>query len=278
MFGVKKGGQTPILLIGLLLTPLSAFASESADPSFLVEAAQLYFQEGVNSRDTDPGKARQAFAQAALIYERLWSEAAIRNAEVARNVGNAYYLAGDLPHAILAYRRGLHFDPTNSELSQNLAYARQQVEFSATSDLGRPPVERWPPWLDRIVSVTFSVLALGLYSFGWLILTRWRMTRRRRLLRLGIAALLGGTVSVCLVAFVQWNIQSDGGYPIVVIRQDGVPLRTGNGVDYPPRCDTPLNRGVEGRLLFDRKDWLQIQLAGGEVGWVPRMAALIDEP
>jgi hypothetical protein len=37
------------------------------------------------------------------------------------------------------------------------------------------------------------------------------------------------------------------------------------------------NRGVEARLLFARGDWLQIELAGGEVGWVPRRLVLVDE-
>jgi len=268
-----------VCMIGLLLTPLSRAApGEGADPTSFAEAAQTCFQEGVKLHESDPEKARQSFAQAAGIYERLWTEAAIRNAAVARNLGNAYFLAGDLPHAILAYRRGLQLDPANSELWQNLAYARQQVEFSTTSDLGRQPPERWPPWLDRVVQVTFCVLALGLYGLGWLILTRWHMTRRRRLLRLGIATLLGGTIAVALLAVIQWDEQLDSGHPIMVIQQDGVRLRAGNGAEYPPRYDTPLNRGVEARLRFDRKDWLQIQLIGGEIGWVPRMAALVDEP
>jgi len=55
-----------------------------------------------------------------------------------------------------------------------------------------------------------------------------------------------------------------------------VMLRTGNGLRYPPRYETPLNRGVEARLLFTRGDWLQIEFAGGEVGWVPREYALVD--
>jgi len=62
----------------------------------------------------------------------------------------------------------------------------------------------------------------------------------------------------------------------VVITADGVPLREGNGVAYPARYDAPLNRGVEARLLFVRGDWLQIELAGGEVGWVPGASTVSD--
>ena len=53
--------------------------------------------------------------------------------------------------------------------------------------------------------------------------------------------------------------------------------RKGDGLAFPPRYGAPLNRGVEARLLFERGDWLQIELSGGEVGWVPRAYALVDE-
>jgi hypothetical protein len=37
-----------------------------------------------------------------------------------------------------------------------------------------------------------------------------------------------------------------------------------------------VNRGVEARLLFEREGWAQIELAAGEVGWVPREYLLVD--
>ena len=125
-------------------------------------------------------------------------------------------------------------------------------------------------------------LALALNGLGWLSLTRGLMTRRRRPLVLGAAALVAAAL-VAAVPLGLWLIEErrdrdDRERPLVVIAADGVPLRSGNGPAYPPRDETPLNRGVEARLLFDRDGWLQIRLAGGEVGWVPSAAALIDQP
>jgi hypothetical protein len=62
----------------------------------------------------------------------------------------------------------------------------------------------------------------------------------------------------------------------VVIADDGVLVRRGNGLAYPPRYETPVNRGVEARLLFARGDWLKIELASGDSGWVPRRYTLLD--
>ena len=62
----------------------------------------------------------------------------------------------------------------------------------------------------------------------------------------------------------------------MVIARDGVLLRRGNGEVFPTRYETPVNRGVEGRLRFERGGWVQIELSGGEIGWVPGDSVSID--
>ncbi len=63
---------------------------------------------------------------------------------------------------------------------------------------------------------------------------------------------------------------------LVVIAADGVILRKGNGTLFPPRYETTLNRGVEAQLLYRRDGWLQIELSGGEVGWVAASEAVVE--
>ena len=65
--------------------------------------------------------------------------------------------------------------------------------------------------------------------------------------------------------------------PLAVIADDGVLLRRGDGLSYPARYETPVNRGVEARVLTERRNWLQIELSGGEIGWVLREYVLLDE-
>jgi uncharacterized protein YgiM (DUF1202 family) len=67
-------------------------------------------------------------------------------------------------------------------------------------------------------------------------------------------------------------------HPVVVIAEDKTYLHKGNNALYPRSYETPLNRGVEARLLEVRGSWLQIELAGGQIGWVPRENALLDIP
>jgi len=263
-------------VIGILLSAAPA-AAESVSAAELLERAEASFRHGGELRESRPDQARACFRQAAEGYAEL-QQRGTQNADLCRNLGNAYFLAGDLPHAILAYRRGLQLAPLDSRLQDNLAFARHQVEYPMTSELGRQPAEQWPVWLRRVLRLSFGGLALTLYALGWLMLTRWRMTRRRRLLRLGIAALIVGVVTMSVFFFADAGDEQRGARPAVVIHQDGVLLRVGNGFDYPRRYDTPLNRGVEARLLYARNDWLQIELARGEIGWIPQSAAVVDEP
>jgi hypothetical protein len=256
----------------LLLVPGSAPGAEAVPDADLLRHAETAFHEGARLRER-PAEARRAFAEAAERYEELRRRGAA-NAALFRDEGNAYLLAGDLPRAIRAYRRGLRLAPNDTVLRSNLEFARSQVAHPQPGTFGRPPVEALPPWVPRVPSGAVLFLAVLLYALGCLSLTRWWMLRERGLLVVGGvalgAALLLGTVLGVRARLYQDELR----HPLVVIADDGVLLRRGNGLTYPPRYETPVNRGVETRLLFERGDWLKIELAGGESGWVPRRYAL----
>src|SRR5262249_39525752 len=97
------------------------------------------------------------------------------------NLGNAHFLADQLPEAILAYRRGLHLDPNDNGLADNLDYVRARVQ-NPFGNHGQPEQDGWPQWLYRPSSLQALAVALILYSATCLLATRWFMTRRRALL------------------------------------------------------------------------------------------------
>ena len=241
----------------------------------LAERAEAEFRLGVEQRG-DAEKARPHFRTAAAYFDELRRRGA-RNALLYRNLGNADLLADDLPHAILSYRRGLALAPYDRSLRDNLEQARALVVYPAGTALGRPPVENRPPWLPRLRSEWAFAAAAAFYVLTWALLTRWLMARRGALLAGGLMALaLAGVATALLIVDLRGE-RGRGTEALVVIAEDGVLLRKGNGLAFPPRYEAPLNRGVEARLLFERGDWLQIELAGGEVGWVPRAYTLVDE-
>ncbi len=257
----------------LALTLPGAQGSALLPDAELLRRAEEAFQRGATARG-DPDKARALFARAADLYEQLRQRGA-DNADLYRNQGNANLLAGRLPEAVLAYRRGLRLVPHDRELLDSLAYTRDQIHYPEGQ--GRPAADAWPRWLPRPPRGWFLTLALVLYALACLSATRALMTARRAPLTwaavlLGLAVGAGG-----LWAYLQWESRSAGPGPLVVIAEDGVKLRRGNGPSYVTHAQLPqLNRGMEAHLLHRRGGWLQVSLPTGAVGWVPATAALIE--
>src|SRR5258707_15011964 len=159
--------------------------AESLSDANLATRAEAAFQQGRAARGT-PSDPRPFFREAAEHYEALrrrgHDQAALHQAQ-----GNAAFLAGDLPQAILAYRRGLLRTPGARDLRANLAHAREQVAYPTAGSFGRPPVSHWPPWLPRPTVGTVFAVAVVFYCLTWLALMRWRMTRRVRLVSIALS-------------------------------------------------------------------------------------------
>jgi hypothetical protein len=259
-------------LIGLMLTSLAS-GNESLSDRQILERAQAALRDGMRLT-AERGSARARFAEAASHYEALRARG-FRSAALFCNQGDAYLLAGDVPGSILAYRRGLQLAPDDERLHSHLWQARKQVTHGAPIEIGRPPdVRVWlylPPQLEM-------GLALLLYYGAGLALAGWWLTRRGWLL--GATVLLGALsfVPFCRLALEHLRRLDEAEHPLVVISKDQTELRWGNGSAYPARYPKALRRGVEGRCLYQRKGWLQIELADGYLGWIPREAALIDAP
>jgi hypothetical protein len=259
----------------ILLTGLLVAADGGADAELLRQAREA-FAEGVGQRE-DADQARPLFRRSADLFEDLRRRGAA-NPALFRDQGNACLLADDLPGAILAYRRGLRLAPNDRALQQLLADAREQVVYAQPGAFARPPITLRPPWLPRLPVSAGLLLTWTFYTLAWLGLARWWMLRRGRFLSLGLVALAVALLLALAVGAQAMRDRDAADRPLVVIADDGVLLRKGNGMAYPRRYELPVNRGVEARLLFERGDWVQIELSGGEVGWVPRAYVLIDRP
>jgi hypothetical protein len=271
----------PVLIgLALMLTP----AAEPSSPDDLLSQAEAAFAEGVQQAAARPIDARKCFGRAAALFEKLHQVGAA-NPTLYRNLGNAHILAREpdgpadksLAQAILAYRRGLQLDPSDGELHRSLEFARQQVVYPPPGTFGSPETDHRPPWLPRLPGVLLAV-AVACYTLGCLALARWFMVRRRNYLTAaGCLAILMALFAAAFALELR-QLGQEARYPAVIIARDDVRLLKGNGSLYPPCYETQVNRGVEARLRHDKGRWLQIELSGGQIGWVPRDAVLIDTP
>jgi hypothetical protein len=257
-------------------------AGDAADAE-TARRAEEAFRAGAALRG-EKERARRQFEESARLYGELEARG-VASPGLYLNLGNARLLADDVAGAIVAYHRGLRLAPSSGELEAGLERARGQVDYPSEGALGRTPQQGWPWWLPRVGSGWLWGGAAAAYALAWLGLTRWRMVRRGWLLG-GVAGAALATAGLAVLGWLALGREGEAATrTVVVIARDGVLLRKGNGwlrpgvePAYPPRYATALNRGVEARLLARRGDWLQLELAGGEVGWAPASAVLIDGP
>lgn len=263
-----------LLLVSLTLTVgVDAPLAELAEAD-LVARARTEIADGLGAQ-ADESQARPHFQRAVLYYDEL-QRRNISNAALYLNLGNAHFLAGDIPQAILAYRRGLRLRPGDEDLRAALAAARERVYVPAESTLGRPPTEKPPGWYQAYLPAVLIVLSTTLYMLACLAMTRWWMMRSRWILCAAILFFLSAIATTSLVWHRANRLAEERAHPLIVIRGAQVNLLQGNGPDYPPRYPTPARPGVEGRLLFERDGWMQIELASGEIGWVAADQVLVD--
>jgi hypothetical protein len=265
-------------LLTLLLLGAPDAAATDAD---VANQAEQAFAAGVRLRG-EPEQARAQFRKAAALFDEL-RRRGIDNALLARDLGNAQLLAGDLPSAILSYHRGLRLAPRDRALWSALKAARGQVLYRDDDPLGRQPKPGAWSWLrptsgDWLLGAALAWLAVCLG------VARWRMVRHVGWLVISGLALLAAMALALLGLGENARETREAARPLVVIADpQGVRLRRGPGwltpggePAYPPRYLTPLGPGVEARLLQTHGDWLRIELAGGEVGWVPASAVRRD--
>ncbi len=247
---------------------------QSESDQQILDHAQAAFQLGAKLRGT-PEESKQ-FQLAVDHYEQL-RRRGVQNPALFMNLGNAYLLADDIPEAILTYRRGLQLNPNNLEMRANLAYARDQVVYSSADSFARPPESLWPSWLPRWTPGMSLGATFLFYVMSWIGLAhRWAFRPESRPWLPGIGA--AGALCFAVIFLFQMRAEkTEVEHPLVVISADQTYLHKGNHSLYPRAYDTP-HRGVEARLLQIRGDWLQIELTGGQLGWVPRKNALIDLP
>jgi hypothetical protein len=112
--------------------------------------------------------------------------------------------------------------------------------------------------------------AFVLYALAWFAVGCWLVFRRVWVVMVPILFLLAAAGMASWWGYIDYRIAQDEEHPVVVVALNGVTLRRGNGSLYPQHSQLPIvNRGMEGRLLTERGDWLQVRFPGGETGWLP---------
>ena len=217
--------------------------------------------------EADSAYVQERYEQAISLYNKLLETGA--SASVYYNLGNAYYRTGDMAHAILAYERAYLMEPGDADIRFNLQLARtktidkivpesemffitwfrQMIDWDSADQWGR----------SVVVCFALFVVSLLLYFFAGRML--WRK--------------VGFGVGVCtLILAVLFHIFAYQQQQKLLVRTHAIVMSSSLTVKSTPSISGTdlfvLHEGTKVEITDDTmKDWKEIRLADGKVGWVP---------
>lgn len=217
--------------------------------------------------DADSAYINKEYAQAIEIYESLLQEG--ESGEIYYNLGNAYFKQDELGKAILNYERALLLQPGNADVNANLDIARAktvdkvnpnpEVFFVAWTRalINMLTVDTWGYW--GIVCFFCMLTSLGVYFF----------TKRVQWRKIGFFAAI-----ISLVLCIITNLFAFEQKSKIDHRTDAIVLAPSVTVKSTPSDEgTSLFVIHEGRKVSIKdnsmKDWKEITLEDGKVGWIP---------
>ena len=178
------------------------------------------------------------------------------------NRGRAYWLAGNVPEAMRAFRDGERLAPWNAEIRDDLDAARDALGTTAPA----------PSFADRFGPAdvwTVAILSSLVAGVGG---TVWEFTRRRSMLFVAGAG-VAGWCALIVISFLTMNRNE----PFAILAVERAPMRTGNAISYDVQSSEPLALGTELNVLGRRGGWVRVRTPSGQTGWLPDSAVLFGE-
>lgn len=240
----------------------------------LISEGQQAYDEGTALLKTDTVAARERFRTAAERFT-LVADDGVVNGKLAYDTGNALFQAGQLGPAIVWYLRADRLMPGDPRLHTNLTYARSLVRPQIQPDGSGALIDRLLFWHHDLPTRWRFVAFGACWTVFWLVLA---LRLRRPLPAWGWIAGAALAASIAL----GWSVGHDTLQPSAASRgvliADAVIVRKGNAESFSPTFDTPVNQGLEFKVLEQRPKWLFIELQNGTSGWIRRVDAQLIQP
>ena len=205
------------------------------------------------------------YAAAVAAYEEVDRQGP-SSADVAFNLGDAYFHKGALGPSIWAFERALSVDPNDDDARYNLDKARKLAARRAHDRMEGE--DKDPAWMRFVGGVapataTWFFVAVYLGFFAALIARRWARGEWRPALTAGASVLAAG--ALLTGALLAGRVYLDR-IPFGVLLPDEVAVKEGADTNYRTSFDA--HAGLRVRIVDRDQDWVRVRLANGLEGWV----------
>lgn len=247
-----------------ILILLMGFLSLSAQ----TDSTQVTVSTHVTKAEADSAYINNDFTNAAELYESILKNKG-ESADIYYNLGNSYYKMNNIAKAVLNYERALLLNPGNNDIRFNLELARSKTVDKVTL----PSEMFFITWIQSLINsmsekgwvqtgiVTFilTIFMLALFIFGKRVV--WKK--------------IGFISAICFFAICIFsNIFASKQKAELLNRDSAIIIAPSVTVKSTPnQSGTDLFILHEGRKVMIKdntmKEWKEIRLEDGNVGWVP---------
>ena len=261
-----------------LLVAVTSFGQDS----LVTDSTQRMEGDSVNIRNTefssskledatksegDSAYIRNDFASAIQIYESLLRKGDA--ADVYYNLGNSYYKVNEIAKAILNYERALLLQPGNGDIRANLEIARGKT----VDKVEAVPEVFFVTWTKALInSMSVDAWAVwGVVSFLLLIVSLYFFIFSKQVVLKKVGFITG---IIFLIVVVMANVFASKQKEELLNRDTAIIMSPSVTVRSTPSENGTslfiLHEGHKVNIKDDSmKDWKEIRLEDGKVGWVP---------
>ncbi len=211
----------------------------------------------------DSAYAKEDYHKAVKLYKQLDPTAA-----VCYNLGNSYYRLDDMAKAVLWYERAYLLDPSDPDIRFNLTMARGK-----TIDKVVPRHEIFfVSWYSSLVNIAsadeWGYVSIALFTLALLALLLCVVLKR-----IGLRKLCLSAFSVLLLLCILGNVCAFSQRRKLVHRTGAIVMDSSAVVKSTPSQSGSdlfvLHEGTKVEIRDNTlKDWYEIELADGKVGWI----------
>lgn len=247
-------------LLGALGMAMPLMASDNA----MTTASHAYtlYVEGETATDIKVGQ--RSFNEALALYGVLGDR--VTSGKIQYNIGNCYYQLGDMPRAILHYRRASEALPRDERVQNNLHQALNRsgvVEPPSSGILQKifflhvysSVQERWAAFSGLVM----LALMFASISVWW---------PKKRFRRLTIVVFVLAAVPLASIAVTTYFTS------LAAVVVEASPLYRDAGFQYAAVGDTPAFAGSSVKVLASAENgqWLKVTTSDGTMGYLPSNA------
>lgn len=219
----------------------------------------------------DSAYAKNDFKQAITLYEQVLDREG-ESAEVYYNLGNSYYKDKQIAKAVLNYERALLLQPGDADIRFNLEVARSKTVDKVAEVHDVFFVEWYRSLVHAMSEHTWACWAILTFILGLLGWTAYFLTQPLLWRKIGFTAGIVLWV-VCILA----NLCASSLKEERLVRNTAIIMAPSITVtSTPSEGGTQLFQLHEGRKVTVKdnsmKEWKEIKLEDGNVGWIPASA------